>query len=225
MFAYRLRASFRRRLLLAMTASLIVAALVAAWVWHSLPHPLSVASVILRIPEQPEVVLFPHPEGNGGADEAKRKKLDDLAAKHEDLVATYEEKRKELEQLEDRLAKLVVRQIYQRANKPKDLEAIQVLAQIRKSENELSEIDAALLGLNLDLYCERVKREVELEDRPRVKLLEPATIEHVNDFPRLLRLSLLAGLGAFAATMLGFALLGRLRDRKGNEPDAGYSPA
>jgi hypothetical protein len=170
-------------------------------------------------------------------DETTRKKLDDLAAKHEDLVATYEEKRKELKQLEDRLAKLVVQQIMQRANKPKDLEAILALAQIRKSVNELSEIDAALRGLNLDLDRERrahelvahrakiVGEEIEKADPPRVQLLQPATIVHVIDFPRRLRLSLLAGLGAFAATMLGFALLRRLPDRNGNDPDAGYFPA
>jgi hypothetical protein len=158
--------------------------------------------------------------------EAKRKELDDLAAKHEDLVAKYEEKRKELKHLEDRIVKLVVQQIIQPARKPEDLEAIQ--AQIRKSVEEHSEVDAALRGLNLDLDRERKelarfvekagdqidKLKVELKDPPRVQLLEPARIEQIDETPRRLRLSLLAGLGTFAAMMIGFVLFSRLAVRK-----------
>jgi hypothetical protein len=164
----------------------------------------------------------------GAIHAARRKESINLAAKHEDLVAKYEEKRMELKQLEDRLVKLEVQAIIQRAYKSKNLEAI--LAQIRESVQELSERDAELLELNVNLdhvrgerkqvahAAEKVgdeidKLEVELKDPPRVQLLQPATIEQIDETPRRLRLSLLGALGTFAAMVIGFAVIGKFSAR------------
>jgi hypothetical protein len=51
----------------------------------------------------------------------------------------------------------------------------------------------------------REKLTMDLEAPPRVTLLEPATIERVDDFPRRLRLSAIAGVATFALILLGLA--------------------
>jgi hypothetical protein len=74
-------------------------------------------------------------------------------------------------------------------------------------------------GLNLDEKRDEIDREAKLAnyladlrekltmdlDAPRrVTLLEPATIEHVDDFPRRLTLSAIAGVATFALILLGW---------------------
>jgi len=51
------------------------------------------------------------------------------------------------------------------------------------------------------------KLTVELQDPPRVMPLEAATVVHVEDFPRRLRISGMAALGALLAVLFGVSLL------------------
>src|SRR5262249_16329590 len=77
-------------------------------------------------------------------------------------------------------------------------------------------------GLNLDdirddreleskiatyLAEQREKLTVDLDAPPRVRLLEPATIEHIEEVPRKLKFAGLAALAALAVTLLGVSFL------------------
>jgi hypothetical protein len=112
------------------------------------------------------------------------------------------------------------------------------IARLKKKKEDLEEEYEALKkqaselnrdGLNLDdlrddkdleakiandLAERREKLAVDLDVPVRVSVLERARIEHVEDFPRRLRVSALAGLATLALVLLGFAFQRFLSGRR-----------
>jgi capsular exopolysaccharide synthesis family protein len=78
-----------------------------------------------------------------------------------------------------------------------------------------------LLEANLSKYLAelREKLKVDFDTPPRVRLLEPAAIEHIEEVPRKLRFAGLAALAALALTLLGVSFL-EFRLHRVDSPEA-----